>query len=268
MRSRFSLRTCPRLLVLIIVAGAGLGASTATVRADDPPKGESGSRKVQKKAKSEKDAKKGSESEKKTKMPALKFKMKDIDGKKQDLRQYEGNVVVMVNVASKCGLTPHYEGIEKLYEKYKDRGLIVLGFPANNFGGQEPGTDEEIKEFCTTKFDVTFPMFSKVSVKGDDICPLYKYLTDAKSDHKFTGDIEWNFAKILVNRRGEVVGRFNPRTSPDDEKFIEAIESQLEEPIPEDSALAKKLKKEEKADGKNGDDESKSARRKKPAASR
>src|SRR5215208_8406995 len=141
-----------------------------------------------------------------TKMAAkaspLDFKVKTIDGKEQKLSEYKGKVVLFVNVASKCGLTPQYKGLEALYEKYKDQGFVILGFPANNFGSQEPGTNEEIKQFCTSKYDVTFPMMSKISVKGDDKHELYKFLTEGAAGKDFAGDVEWNFAKFLVDRNG------------------------------------------------------------------
>lgn len=170
-----------------------------------------------------------------SKMPALSFKMKDIDGKDQDLRQYYGKVVLMVNTASKCGFTPQYKGLEALYEKYKKKGLIVLGFPANDFGRQEPGSDSQIKEFCSTTYHVKFPMFSKVTVKGDKTCDLYKYLTSKTADNKFGGDIKWNFTKFLVNRNGEVVDRFDSRIAPDDGTMIAAIEKALAEAPPADA---------------------------------
>ncbi|MCB9858243.1 MAG: glutathione peroxidase [Phycisphaerales bacterium] len=179
-------------------------------------------------------------------MPALEFKMKDINGKEQDLRQYQGNVVLMVNVASKCGLTPQYEGLEEVFKKYKDRGFVILGFPANNFLRQEPGSDEEIKAFCKKNYGVTFPMFSKVSVKGKDKCDLYAYLTNKKADHKFGGSIEWNFAKFIIDRDGRIAHRFSPRTTPDDKEFVAAIEKELEKAIPEDSPLAKRRAEEKK----------------------
>lgn len=186
------------------------------------------------------DKSKGKDKEAKKKMPALQFKMKDINGKEQDLTQYYGNVVLMVNVASKCGLTPQYEELEKTYKKYKDKGFVILGFPANNFLRQEPGTDDEIKAFCKKNYGVTFPMFSKVSVKGKDKCELYQYLTDKKAGHKFGGAIEWNFAKFIINRNGEIAERFSPRTTPDDKKLIAALEKELDAPIPADSPLARK----------------------------
>lgn len=185
-----------------------------------------------KKQKSEKEgrAKKQSKSKKgASDMPALSFTMKDIDGKEQDLRQYEGKVVLMVNVASKCGYTKQYTELQALYAKYKDKGLVVLGFPANEFGRQEPGTDQEIKSFCQSKFNVTFPMFSKVKVKGSGMCPLYKYLTDSHANHKHGGDVQWNFTKFLVNRKGQVVDRFDSRVKPDDEKLTSAVEKALED---------------------------------------
>lgn len=187
-----------------------------------------------------------------SKMPALQFKVKDIDGKETDLRDYYGNVILIVNVASQCGLTPQYEGLQKLYEDHKDKGFVVLGFPANEFGKQEPGTNEEIKSFCSTKFKVTFPMFSKVVVKGDGIAPLFAYLTSKESDHKHGGEIAWNFNKFMIDRTGKVVERFEPRVAPDSPKLLKAIESALDKPVPDDSPLAEKLKKDkrEKSDKK------------------
>ena len=129
--------------------------------------------------------------------PALNFKMKGIDGKEVDLSQYQGKVVLIVNVASQCGYTPQYKGLEALYEKYKDQGLVVLGVPANDFGGQEPGTDQEIAKFCTDKYGVTFPMLAKVStIVGDDKVPPYKHLTSKETDPRFAGEVKWNFTKF------------------------------------------------------------------------
>ncbi|MBI1337896.1 MAG: redoxin domain-containing protein [Phycisphaera sp.] len=156
--------------------------------------------------------------------------MKDIDGQDVKLSTYLGKVILMVNVASKCGNTPQYKALEAQYEKYKDKGFVILGFPANNFGGQEPGSNEQIKEFCTSKYDVTFPMFAKVSVKGDDTCPLYKHLTalDPTPGPASGGDITWNFEKFLIDREGKVVARFTPRTKPDADIVTGAIEKALE----------------------------------------
>jgi glutathione peroxidase len=151
----------------------------------------------------------------------LEFKVKDIDGKDVNLSDYKGKVILIVNVASKCGLTPQYEGLESLYEKYKDKGLVILGFPANEFGSQEPGTNAEIKQFCTGKYNVTFPMFSKIVVKGEGIHPLYQFLTSDKTNPKYAGEIKWNFNKFLVDRQGNVVARFEPKTTPEEcEKTI------------------------------------------------
>jgi glutathione peroxidase len=158
--------------------------------------------------------------------PALQFKMKDIDGKEVDLAKYAGKVVMFVNVASECGLTPQYKALQATYEKYKDKGLVIIGVPANEFGKQEPGTDEEIKKFCESKYSVTFPMMSKVVVKGKGICPLYEYLT-TKTDKKHQGPIGWNFAKFVVGRDGEVKARFEPRVAPDAKAVIEVIEAEL-----------------------------------------
>jgi glutathione peroxidase len=159
----------------------------------------------------------------------LDFKVKDIDGKEVDLSKYKGDVLLVVNVASKCGYTPQYEGLEAIYEKYKDRGFAVLGFPANEFGKQEPGTDEQIKTFCKTKFNVTFPMFSKIVVKGEGIHPLYQFLTDKQTDPDHAGAIPWNFTKFLVDRKGKVIARFEPADKPESAKVTKAIEAALAE---------------------------------------
>ncbi len=153
--------------------------------------------------------------------------MESIDGSPVELAKYKGKVVLIVNVASKCGLTPQYTQLEALHEKYSDKGLAVLGFPANEFGRQEPGTNEEIQEFCSSKYNVKFDMFSKVVVKGDGQCELYKMLTAEDTEPVGPGPISWNFEKFLVNREGKVVKRFAPRTRPDDPEVIAAIESEL-----------------------------------------
>ena len=161
--------------------------------------------------------------------PALNFVMKDIDGKVVNLARYQGKAILMVNVASKCGYTPQYAGLEKLYEKYKAKGLVILGFPANEFMQQEPGTNAEIKTFCTGKYNVTFPMFSKIVVKGEGVNPLYKYLTSKETDEKFAGDITWNFNKFLLDRSGAVVARFDSKVTPDSTELVAAIEAALAE---------------------------------------
>ena len=158
----------------------------------------------------------------------LSYTMKDIDGNDVPLSRYKGKAVLIVNVASRCGNTPQYEGLEKLYRTYHNKGLVVLGFPANNFGAQEPGTDEEIKEFCTTTYGVTFDMFSKISVKGDDQHPLYRYLTSAETNPGFAGDVAWNFTKYLVNREGKVVGKFGSKVKPMSEELVTAVEKALQ----------------------------------------
>ena len=144
----------------------------------------------------------------------LDFHVKDIDGKDVDLAKYKGKVFLIVNTASQCGLTPQYKDLEALYEKHKDKGFEILAFPANEFGKQEPGSNEEIKEFCSTKYKVSFPLFSKIVVKGKGIDPLYDYLTSKKTNPKFAGDIPWNFTMFLVNQKGEVIARFKPKESP------------------------------------------------------
>lgn len=155
------------------------------------------------------------------------FTMKNIDGQDIKLDAYNGKVVMLVNTASKCGLTPQYEGLQKIYDKYKDKGFTVLGFPANNFMGQEPGTEKEIKEFCTLNYKVSFPMFSKISVKGEDQHPLYQFLTNKESNPGMDGNITWNFEKFLVDKNGKIIARFSPKTLPEDEAVIKAIETAL-----------------------------------------
>ena len=167
------------------------------------------------------------EGEKMTEKSVLDFNMKNIDGKDVKLDSYRGKVLLLVNVASKCGYTPQYEGLQAIYAKYRDQGLVVMGFPANNFMGQEPGTNEEIKTFCTTKYNVTFPMFAKISVKGDDIHPLYRFLTGKETNPEFSGDITWNFNKFLVDRNGKIIDRFSTREKPEGEKIAQAIERAL-----------------------------------------
>jgi glutathione peroxidase len=151
--------------------------------------------------------------------------LKDIDGKDTSLKAYEGKTLLLVNVASKCGFTPQYEGLEALYRKFKDRGLVVLGFPCNDFGSQEPGTEAEIKTFCSSKYDVTFPLFSKLHVKGAEQHPLYAALTGPESSAP--GPVKWNFGKFLVGKDGKLISRYDSGTKPDDAKLLEAIEQAL-----------------------------------------
>jgi glutathione peroxidase len=157
----------------------------------------------------------------------LDFTMKSIDGDDVKLDSYRGKVLLLVNVASKCGYTKQYKGLESIYQKYKEQGLVVMGFPANNFFWQEPGTDEEIKTFCTTKYNVTFPMFAKISVKGGKIHPLYKFLTSKQTNPEFGGGVSWNFNKFLVDRNGKVVARFASKDEPESVKVVQAIEQAL-----------------------------------------
>ena len=159
----------------------------------------------------------------------LSFSLKSIDGQDTLLSQFKGRVLLLVNTASKCGLTPQYEALETLYRRFKDRGLVILGFPANNFHGQEPGTNQEIKEFCSLHYGVTFPMFAKISVAGGDIDPLYKFLVEKETDPLFAGPIAWNFTKFLVDRQGNVVARFEPKEIPDAPEVIAAIEKALQQ---------------------------------------
>jgi glutathione peroxidase len=152
----------------------------------------------------------------------LNHSVKDIDGKEVKLSDYQGKVILVVNVASKCGMTPQYKGLQAVYEKYKDKGLVVLGFPCNQFGKQEPGDEIAIKEFCSNKYHVTFPMFAKINVNGDNTNDFYKSLKASKP-----GDIKWNFEKFLINKKGEVVSRFGTRTEPESGEIINAIETEL-----------------------------------------
>ena len=155
------------------------------------------------------------------------FTMKTIEGKDTQLSAYKGKVLLIVNVASRCGYTPQYEGLEALYRKYKDQGFTILGFPANNFGRQEPGTDAEILTFCSTKYGVTFDMFSKISVKGGDQHPMYGFLTSTKTNPQFSGDVKWNFQKYLVDRKGNIVGKFDSADKPLSSEMTSAIEKAL-----------------------------------------
>ncbi len=172
--------------------------------------------------------------------------LKRIDGTDTSLSAFKGKVLLVVNVASQCGLTPQYEGLEKLYKNYQARGLVVMGFPANEFGAQEPGTNTEIQDFCRSKFGIDFPMFSKIVVKGEGQHPLYQHLTETLPEARFpanssmrarleqygmkqqkSNDILWNFEKFLINRQGDVVARFSPDTTPDDPTLTQAIEAEL-----------------------------------------
>lgn len=152
------------------------------------------------------------------------YTMKTIDGQERPLSDYAGYVLLIVNTASACGLTPQYKTMESLYRKYKDRGLKILAFPANNFGAQEPGSDAEIKTFCNTNYDVSFDLFSKISAKGDDVHPLYRYLT---TDSGFPGEIPWNFTKFLVDKSGKVAARFEPKEDPLSDTVMDKIEALL-----------------------------------------
>jgi len=159
--------------------------------------------------------------------PVLNFTMDSLAGKPVELSQYRGKVVLIVNVASECGLTPQYEQLQALHEKHAGDGLAVLGFPANEFGMQEPGSDSEIAEFCKANYGVSFDMFSKIVVKGDGQHPLYQFLTSEETNPGMSGDISWNFEKFLVGRNGQVVARFSPKVSPDAPEVLEAIEAEL-----------------------------------------
>jgi len=158
---------------------------------------------------------------------ALNFKVQSLEGKDVDLAQYQGKVVLVVNVASKCGLTPQYKALEALYQKYDSQGLVILGFPCNQFNGQEPGTPDQIRQFCTATYNVTFPLMAKVEVNGTGACDLYKYLKALDAKPKGAGEITWNFEKFVIGRNGEVVARFKPQTTPDAAEVTAAIETEL-----------------------------------------
>lgn len=160
---------------------------------------------------------------------ALSFKMKKLDGKEVDLQDYKGKVVLAVNVASRCGYTPQYADLQALYEEYKDKGLVILGFPCNQFGRQEPGSSKQIAQFCSKEYGVTFDMFEKVEVNGDGACDLYKHLTSTETKPVAKGKVRWNFEKFLIGRDGQVAGRYNSGANPSSKDFKAAVESLLAE---------------------------------------
>jgi glutathione peroxidase len=158
---------------------------------------------------------------------ALNFKMKGIDGKEIDLAQHKGKVVLLVNVASYCGYTSQYKGLQALHDRFAKDGLVIIGVPANEFGAQEPGSDSDIAEFCNSKYGVKFTLLSKVVVKGKGICPLYQHLTDKVTNPKHGGEIAWNFEKFLIGKNGEIVGRFKSSVKPEGDELTRAIETEL-----------------------------------------
>jgi glutathione peroxidase len=155
------------------------------------------------------------------------FTMQTLEGEQKKLADFSGKTVLIVNVASRCGLTPHYAGLERVYRKYKDKGFEVLGFPCNQFGAQEPGSAEDIREFCSTTYDVTFPLFAKIDVNGANRSPLYQWLTEQDVGPDGSGDIVWNFGKFVVGPNGELVARFSPQVEPEDPKLLQTVESAL-----------------------------------------
>ena len=159
--------------------------------------------------------------------PVLQFTMKSLGGQEVNLAQYQGKVLLIVNTASKCGFTPQYAGLERLHEKYADQGLAIVGFPSNDFGHQEPGTDDQIGQFCKANYGVKFDMFSKVDVKGPHQCPLYQFLTDESTDKPFAGEVKWNFEKFLISREGRIVARFRSAVTPESAPLTTAIEAEL-----------------------------------------
>ncbi len=170
------------------------------------------------------------EKENKPETPAaLNFTMKNIKGEEVDLAKYKGKVLLLVNVASECGLTPQYQGLETLNKNYSEKGLAVLGFPCNQFGGQEPGTETEILKFCRDKYDVKFDMFAKVDVNGEKQAPLFKFLNSQDVQPKGAGNVSWNFEKFVIDRDGKLIARFSPRTAPDDPALLKVIDTALAE---------------------------------------
>jgi glutathione peroxidase len=152
------------------------------------------------------------------------FTMKTIDGQQKSLADYRGQALLVVNVASRCGLTPQYKALEEVYQEYKEEGFAVLGFPCNDFAGQEPGSEAEIQSFCSTNYDVTFPLFAKIKVLGDDKHPLYAFLTSQDTSPEGKGEVAWNFGKFLIDKEGNVVARFSPKTAPDSPEVLKAID--------------------------------------------
>jgi len=167
------------------------------------------------------------EAAEKDKHPIYGTTMKSLTGKKVDFSKYKGKVLLIVNTASECGATPQYEPLEAMYKELKDKGLVVAGFPCNQFGKQEPGSDEEIAGFCRKNYGVTFDMYSKVDVNGQKAAPLYKFLTSGKSGVKDTGPVKWNFEKFLIGRDGNVIARFRTGTQPDSQEVLDAIDKAL-----------------------------------------
>ncbi|HMN40027.1 MAG TPA: glutathione peroxidase [Phycisphaerales bacterium] len=230
---------CKSPLILLAVAGVAAGmVMMSAARSDDPksepPKPPAPPKTTPAKDAPTTDAKPAEATEKpagaKADADVLSFKMKRIDGVEEDLSIYKGKVVMIVNTASKCGLTPQYAALEKLYESKKDKGLVILGFPANEFGSQEPGNNQEIKEFCSgdsSQYHVTFPMFEKIVVKGKGVAPLYEKLIAQPAP--IGGEPKWNFTKFIVDRSGNVVARFEPRTKPDDEAVLKKIDELLDQ---------------------------------------
>jgi glutathione peroxidase len=220
-----------RALLTVVALGICAVSGVAQSKPDQPP-----SRKVVEAAPATQKA----EVTAQTAAGPLEFTMPDINGKNVPLSKYKGDVVLIVNVASKCGFTPQYTDLQALHEKYAGRGLKILGFPANNFKEQEPGTNSEIKAFCEKNFGVTFDLFAKVSAKGDDACELYKFLTSESKNPGHGGEIAWNFTKFLVGRDGKVLHRFEPKVKPDDPAVIKAIEEALVAKVPPAQSGAEK----------------------------
>lgn len=220
------MKTWKQLLV-VVVAASVMAAGLA--RAEDKPAIKLGGRGLKGRAseKTDADAKNTKEKAKAEEAGLLSHKMNSLAGKPVDLSQYQGKVVLIVNVASKCGYTPQYEGLQQLSTKYKDKGLVVLGFPCNQFGKQEPGTAQEIADFCKQSYGVTFDMFEKIDVNGKNAAPLYKQLTSKAVSPKDPGDVKWNFEKFLIGRDGKVAGRFRSKTEPMSDELVKAIDAEL-----------------------------------------
>jgi glutathione peroxidase len=219
-----SITHCLKAGVLILVAFSFVGAGQSQSRAEESNSGIKGPSADQSAGRE----KKVSPSTQPAARSVYAFKLKDIDGKEKTLRAYKGKTLLIVNVASKCGYTKQYKGLEALYEKYKDKGLVIVGFPSNDFGGQEPGTEQEIKQFCSKNYNVTFPMMSKSSVKnGEDQSPLYQYLSKKTKNGVLDAKVGWNFNKFLVSRDGHVIKHYDSKVTPESEDLAKDIEAAL-----------------------------------------
>lgn len=243
----FRHRRCSVMLPLVVVVGWGLPEPTPAWAQGKPSLG-------RQRVKRPEPPKDQDVPDKYKDVPeVLRFEMRDIDGNMVELKEFQGNVIMMVNTASKCGYTPQYAELQQLYEKYKDQGFVILAFPSNDYNEQEPGDAAEIKKFCTDNYKVAFKLFDKVQVKDpNNACELYKHLADKKKNTHFGGEIKWNFTKFLIDRKGEIRARFEPAVKPTDKKVIARLESLLKVKVPK-----KKTDDETKPDAPKREDKEK-----------